>query len=66
MDQTLESRFLGRDDVVLHVWYYYCAYVVYVVHVSSLMLCACSVVYILCVYMLFMHFYVHGGTDSVA
>ena len=47
--ETLEEIFLGRDNVVLDVGYYYCAYVVYVVHVSSLMLCACSVVYILCV-----------------
>ena len=46
MNKTLEARFLGRDSVVLDVWYYYCAYVVYVVHVSSVMLCTCGVVYI--------------------
>ena len=38
--ETLEARLLGRDSVVLDVWYYYCAYV------ASVMLCACSVVYI--------------------
>jgi len=41
--ETLEGRLLGRHSVVLDVWYYYCAYVV---HVVSVMLCACSVVYI--------------------
>ena len=46
MDKTLEARLLGRDSVVLDVWYHYCSYVVYVVHVASVMLCACSVVYI--------------------
>jgi len=44
--------------VVLDVWYYYCAHVVYVVHVASMMLFTCSVVYIYCKYMLFMHCYV--------
>jgi len=33
----MEARFLGRDSVVLDVWYYCCAYVVYVVHVPSMM-----------------------------
>jgi len=46
VDKTLEARLLGRDSVVLDVWYYCCVYVVYVVHVSCVMLCACSFVYI--------------------
>ena len=44
--ETLKARFLGRDIVVLDEWYYYCAYVVYVIHVASVMLCACGLVYI--------------------
>ena len=46
--KTLEARLLGRDSVVLVVWYYCCAYVVYVVHVASVMLfscCLCNVMY---------------------
>jgi len=46
MDKTLEARFLGKANVLLDVWYHYCAYVVYVVHVASMILCACGVVYI--------------------
>jgi len=46
MDKTLEARFLGRDSVVLDVWYYCCAYVVYVVPIAFMMLCTCVVVYI--------------------
>jgi len=46
MDKTLKERLLGRDNVVLDEWYYCCAYVVYVVHVASVMLCACCVVHI--------------------
>jgi len=46
MDKTLEASLLGRGSVVLDVCYYYCAYVVYVIHVASVMLCACGVVYI--------------------
>ena len=46
MDKALETRFPGRDSVVLDVWYYCCAYIVYVVHVSYVILCACGVVYI--------------------
>lgn len=65
MDMKLEERLLGRDGVVLNVWYHFCAYVVYVVHVASMMLCACGVVYIQCVYMLFMQCYIQGGTYSV-
>lgn len=38
MDKTLESRFLGRGSVVSDMWYYCCAYVVHVVHVSSVMI----------------------------
>ena len=49
--EALESRLLGRDSVVLDVWYYYCAYVVYVVHVAFMMLCAYNVVYVcVCIY----------------
>jgi len=44
MDTTLGARLLGRDNVVLDVWYYSCAYVVYSVHVASMMLCACGIV----------------------
>jgi len=51
--ETLEARLLGRGSVVLDVWYDCCAYVVYVVHVTYVMLCTCDVVYIWCVYMLF-------------
>ena len=46
MDKTLEARLLGRDSVVLDVTYYCCAYVVYVVHFTIVMLCACGFVYI--------------------
>jgi len=42
--ETLEARFLRRDNVFLDMQYYYCAYVVYVVHGASVMLCACGVV----------------------
>ena len=44
--ETLEAMLLGRDSVVLDVWYYCCAYIVYVVHAASVKLCACGVVYI--------------------
>ena len=44
--ETREPRLLGRDSVVLDVWYYCYAYIVYVVHFTSTMLCACGVVYI--------------------
>ena len=44
--ETLEARLLGRDNVGLDVWCYCCAYLVYVVHVASVMLLACSVVHI--------------------
>jgi len=40
MDKTLEARLLGRDNVVLDVWYYCCAYV-------ASMMCAHAV---LCIY----------------
>ena len=46
MYEILEARFLGKDSVVLDVWYYCCAYDVYVVHVSSMM---CAHV-VLCIY----------------
>ena len=46
MNKTWEARFLGKDNMVLDVWYYYCAYTVYVVHVSYMM-CAHAV---LCIY----------------
>jgi len=41
-----KQGFLVRDIVVLDVWYYCCAYILYVLHVSFVMLCACGVVYI--------------------
>ena len=44
MDKALEERLFGRDIAVLDIWYYCCAYVVYVVHVASVMLCTCGVV----------------------
>ena len=37
MDEIPKVSFLGKDSVVLDVWYYCCAYVVYVVHVASMM-----------------------------
>lgn len=46
MDKTLEERFLGRDSVILDVWYYFCAYVVYILHIAFLMLC---------IYIVFIH-----------
>ena len=46
MDKILEARLLGRGNVVLDVWYYCCAHVVYVLHVAYVMMCACGVVYI--------------------
>jgi len=46
MGKALETMFLGRENVLLDVRYYCCAYVVYIVHVASVMLCACSVAYI--------------------
>jgi len=58
VDKTLEARLLGRDSVVLDVWYYCCANVVYVVHVACVMLCTCGFLYVYCVYMFFMKHYV--------
>ena len=46
MGMTPEARFLGKDNMVLDVWYYCCTYTVYVVHVSYMM-CAHAV---LCIY----------------
>lgn len=46
MHKTQEASFLSRGGVVLDVWYYCYAYIVYVVHVSFMMLCTCGVVYI--------------------
>lgn len=63
MGKALEAKFLGKSSMVLDVWYYCCAYVLYVVHDSSMMLCACSVMYIYSVYMLFMKCDVRGGID---
>lgn len=65
MDKALEAKFLGRDSVVLDMWYYDCAYVIYVVHVASVMLCTYGVVYMYCVYMFLMQCYVKGSTGSV-
>jgi len=42
----MKERLLGRDSVVLEVWYYDCAYVVYFVRVTYMTFCACGVVYI--------------------
>jgi len=51
MDKTLEARLLGRDNMVLDVWYYYCAYVVYVV------MLLCDVVHMWCCpYIVCLHF----------
>jgi len=49
MDEILQARFLGKNNVVLDVRYYCCAYVVYVVHVASMM-CALVVlrIYSMC------------------
>jgi len=44
--ETLKARLLGRESVVLDEWYYYCAYVVYVIHVASAILCTCGLEYI--------------------
>ena len=49
MDKTLEARLICRDSVVLDVQCYCGAYLLYVVRVASLMLCACIIVYIWCV-----------------
>jgi len=46
MDKILEAKLLGKDSVVLDVWYYYCAYVVYVVPVAYVLLCECGFVHI--------------------
>jgi len=40
MDKTLEASFFGRDNLFLVVRYYCFAYVVYVVHVASVILSA--------------------------
>ena len=44
MDEIPEARFLSKDNMVFDVWYYCYSYVVYVVHVASIM-CALSVLY---------------------
>ena len=46
MDEIPEARFLGKDNMVFDVWYYYCEYIIYVVHVSYMM---CAQV-MLCIY----------------
>jgi len=51
--ETLKERLLGRDNVVLDVWYYYCVYVVHVVYlvIVPMVMCTCnicSIVYIWC------------------
>ena len=38
MNKTLEARFLGKDSMVSDVWYYCCAYFLYVVHVETMMI----------------------------
>ena len=45
MDEIGEARLLEKDNMVLDVWYYFYAYVVYVVHVASMM---CELV-VLCI-----------------
>jgi len=45
MDKILEGRLLFRDNVFLDVWYYCCAYGIYLVQVAYVMLCACGVGY---------------------
>ena len=49
--ETLKERLLGRGNVVLDVWYYYCVYVVHVVYlvIVPMVMCTCnicSIVYI--------------------
>ena len=59
-------RYLKQGCLVETLWFWMCGIiVVYVVHVSYVMLDACSVWYIGYVYMLFMKCYVQGGTDSI-
>lgn len=41
MDKTLEAGLLGRDNVVLHVWYYFCAYIVYVASMMCVLVVLC-------------------------
>ena len=54
MDKTLEARFLGRGSVVSNVWYYYCAYVIHVVHVASVMIvCMQYCAYVVCVHVVY-------------
>ena len=38
MDKMVEARLLGGGSVVSDVWYYCCAYVIHVVHVSFVMI----------------------------
>jgi len=54
MNKTLDARFLGKDIVVLDMWYYFCAYFVYVLHVAFVMIvhmqyCA----YVVCVHVVY-------------
>jgi len=49
MDEIPKERFLGKDNIVLDVWYYYYAYVVCVVHVAYMM---CEFV-VLCIHKMF-------------
>ena len=46
MDKKPKEKLLGRANVVLDVWYYCYAYVVHVVHVTSMM---CALV-VLCIH----------------
>ena len=58
MDKTWEARFLGKDSMVLDVWYYYYEYVVYVLYISYMM-CAHAVlcIHIMCICCLFNFMY---------
>ena len=46
MDEIPEPRFLGKDNMFLDVWYYCYEYVLYVVHVASMM---CEIM-VLCIH----------------
>lgn len=54
MDKMMEARLLDRGSMVSDVWNYCCAYVIHVVHVSSVMIVHmqyCS--YVVCVHVVY-------------
>lgn len=51
--KTLRVNFIARDNVLLDVRYYCCAYVVYVVNVASMMCVHACCVYIACVHVVY-------------